>query len=67
MEDMRVKLSTLWIFVMFNMAFADILGLFIPGALEEVAKTSVSTGAPIPQLMLGGAILMEISMLMVEI
>ena len=33
MEDMKVKLSTLWIFVMFNMAFADIVGFINPGAL----------------------------------
>jgi hypothetical protein len=39
--------------------------LYIPGALEEVAKTSVSTGTPIPQLMLGGAIMMEISIAMI--
>ena len=63
--DTKVLLSTLWIVVMINMAFADILGLFIPGALEEVAKTSVSTGTPIPQLMLGGAIMLEIPIAMI--
>ena len=50
---------------MINMAYADILGLFIPGALEEVAKTSVSTGTTIPQLMLGGAIMLEIPIAMI--
>lgn len=34
--DMRSKLSTLWIFVMFNMAFADIIGYIEPGALEAM-------------------------------
>ncbi len=63
--DTKVLLSTLWIVVMINMAFADILGLFIPGALEEVAKTSVSTGTTIPQLMLGGAIMLEIPIAMI--
>jgi hypothetical protein len=61
----KVLLSTLWIVVMINMAFADILGLFIPGALEEVAKTSVSTGTTIPQLMLIGAIMLEIPIAMI--
>jgi Sec-independent protein secretion pathway component TatC len=61
----KVLLSTLWIVVMINMAFADILGLFIPGALEEVAKTSVSTGTTIPQLMLSGAIMLEIPVAMI--
>jgi hypothetical protein len=63
--DTKVLLSTLWIVVMINMAFADILGLFIPGALEEVAKTAVSIGITIPQLMLIGAIMLEIPIAMI--
>ena len=63
--DMKVLLSTLWIVVMINMLKADILSLFIPGATDEVVKTSASTGTPIPQLMLGGAIMMEISIAMI--
>jgi hypothetical protein len=63
--DTKVLLSTLWIVVMINMAYADILSLHIPGAFAEVAKTSVSTGATIPQLMLGGAIMMEIPVAMI--
>lgn len=34
--DIRSRLSTLWIFVMFNMAFADIIGYIEPGALEAM-------------------------------
>jgi hypothetical protein len=34
--DIRTKLSTLWIFVMFNMVFADIIGLIEPGTLEAM-------------------------------
>ncbi len=63
--DTKVLLSTLWIVVMINMLKADILSLYIPGALDEVAKTSASTGTSIPQLMLGGAIMMEISIVMI--
>ena len=63
--DTKVLLSTLWIVVMINMLKADILSLYIPGATEELAKTSASTGASIPQLMLFGAIMMEISILMI--
>lgn len=61
----KVLLSTLWIVVMINMAYADILSLHIPGTLEEVAKTSVSTGTSILQLMLGGAIMLEIPIAMI--
>jgi len=35
-QDMKTKLSTLWVFVMFNMLFADIVGFLNPGALEEI-------------------------------
>lgn len=58
-------LSTLWIVVMINMLKADILSLYIPGAMDEVARTSASAGTPIPQLMLGAAIMMEISIAMI--
>jgi hypothetical protein len=63
--DPKVLLSTLWIVVMINMLKADILSLYIPGSAEELTKTSASTGTPIPQLMLGGAIMMEISIAMI--
>jgi predicted anti-sigma-YlaC factor YlaD len=63
--DTRDLLSTLWIVVMINMLKADILSLYIPGSVEELARTSASTGLPIPQLLLGGAIMMEISIAMI--
>jgi len=63
--DTKVLLSTLWVVVMINMAYADILSLHIPGTLEEVAKTSVNTSTSIPQLMLGGAIMLEIPIAMI--
>ncbi len=63
--DTKVLLSTLWIVVMINMLKADILSLYIPGAAEELARTSASAGTPIPQLMLGGAIMMELSIGMI--
>ena len=61
--DRSVLLSTLWIVVMINMLKADILSLYIPGVAEEVASTAGDT--PIPLLMLGGAIMMEISIVMI--
>lgn len=63
--DTRVLLSTLWIVVMINMLTADILSLNIPGSAEELTKTSASAGIPISQLMLGAAIMMEISIAMI--
>ncbi len=63
--DAKVLLSTLWIVVMINMLKADILSLNIPGAAEEVARTSASAGASIPQLMLIGAIMGQIGIAMI--
>ena len=63
--DTKVLLSTLWIVVMINMLKADILSLFIPGATDEVAKTAASTGASIPQLMLGAAIIGQLAIAMI--
>lgn len=63
--DMKVLLSTLWIVVMINMLKADILSLNIPGAAEEVAKTSASAGASIPQLMLVGAVMGQLGIVMI--
>jgi len=59
----RVLLSTLWIVVMINMLMADILSLYIPGALDELVKFAGDT--PITLLMLSGAIMMEISVAMI--
>jgi hypothetical protein len=63
MEDMKAKLSTLWIVVMFCLLSADVLSLYIPGAHEEMAEFAGKT--PIPQLMLGGAVMMAIPIAMI--
>jgi hypothetical protein len=43
--------------------FGETKALYIPGALEDLAKFAGET--PITQLMLGGAIMMEISIVMI--
>lgn len=63
MEDVKVKLSTLWVVVMLNMIMADVLSLYIPGALEEL--TGFAGDTPIPQIMLFAAIMMEIPIAMI--
>lgn len=60
MEDMKVRLSTLWIFVMFNMVFADIVGLLNPGALEEMIAMKPSQG-----VLLAFSMLLEIPIAMI--
>lgn len=62
--DIKVKLSTLWIFVMFNMAFADIVGFLNPGTLKDIMTGSV--GFEITQeLLLIFSILLEIPIAMI--
>lgn len=63
--DTKVLFSTLWIAVMINMLNEGTLSLYIPGSAEEVARTAVSTGASIPQLMLGGAIMGQLGIAMI--
>lgn len=63
--DKKILLSTLWIVVMFCLLIADILSLFIPGIAEELAQTSVITGASIPQLMLFGAVMGTVGIAMI--
>lgn len=62
--DIKVKLSTLWIVVMFNMVFADIVGFMNPGALADIMTGAV--GFEITQeLLLVFAILLEIPIAMI--
>ena len=63
MKDTKVILSTLWIVVVLNMAYADIFSLFLPGTLEELAVFAGET--PISLLMLAAAIVVEISIAMI--
>lgn len=60
MEDMKVRLSTLWVFVMFNMVFADIVGFLNPGALEEMIAMRPAQG-----LLLVFSMLLEIPIAMI--
>lgn len=59
------KISTLWIVVMFNMVFADVLSFISPGFLAEAA-TGVIDGIEItPMFILLAAIFIEIAIAMI--
>ena len=64
-KEIKTILSTLWIVVMFNMAFADILGLFEPGILEQIMKGSVDDLHFTSELMLVMAFVLEIPIAMI--
>ena len=60
--DPKVKLSLLWLFVIVNMAYADILSLMDPTSIIR----GIKAGAPMPAGGLtAGAIVMETSFAMV--
>jgi len=65
MKDRKVILSTLWIVVMFNMLFADILSFMIPGFLEEIMTRSAASFPITQEIMLVFAILLEIPIAMI--
>lgn len=63
--DRKVVISSLWIVVMLNMIFADILSLMIPGALTELMTGTVDGVTLSAELMLVAAIILEIPIMMV--
>ncbi|PAX59748.1 DUF6326 family protein [Brunnivagina elsteri] len=64
MDITRVKLSALWTVVMFNIAFADIVGFIHPGTLEKIIDGSF--GFPVtPGLLLVFSIFIEIPLVMI--
>jgi hypothetical protein len=65
MEDVRVKLSTLWIFVMFNYLYADIVTLMDPVILKELMTGYAGSLQITEGFLLGASILMEIPIAMV--
>lgn len=66
MKDMKVKLSTLWIFAMFNYLYADVLTLTLALSHPEALKKGYVGGVPVSQgFMLAAAVLMEIPIAMI--
>jgi len=63
--DLKVKLSTLWIFILFNMTFLDIHSFLKPGFIEEIITGTVNGTKMTQGLLLLGAIMMEIPIAMV--
>lgn len=71
--DIRTKISTLWVVLLLNMAFADIVGFAYPGSLAELMAAGtdgVSFGtadgiAITPELLLIAAIFIEVAILMI--
>lgn len=65
MKDRKVMFSTLWIFVMFNMVFADVLSFMNPDFLKEVATGYAGAVRITPGFLLIAAIMLEIPIIMI--
>jgi Sec-independent protein secretion pathway component TatC len=64
MNDVKTRLSTLWIVVMFNMVFADVLTLYIPEHLQDALSGSTAVEIT-EELMLAMAVIIQIPILMI--
>jgi hypothetical protein len=65
MEDMRVRLSTLWIFATVNYLYCDVMALMDPLLLKQFLAGSAGGFTVTPGFLLGAAVLMEIPMAMI--
>ncbi|MFW9910595.1 MAG: DUF6326 family protein [Candidatus Thorarchaeota archaeon] len=61
-EEAKNRITTLWIFVMFNMLAADILGFMLPGALQQIIDNPLGITA---EFMLIAAVMIEVPILMI--
>lgn len=59
------KISALWVVVMINMAFADILSLYAPGMIDQVASSTIEGITITPAFLLLAAVFIEIGIVMI--
>ena len=65
MNNVKVRLSTLWIFAILNYLYADVLGLYDSATLKDLMSGSVGGMQMTDGFLLGAAILMETAIVMV--
>ena len=63
-NDMRTRISTLWVVVMFNMVFADVLTMSIPEFLQDLIDGTTDVRIT-EELMLVSAVIIEIPIAMI--
>lgn len=65
-QELKSRFSSLWVFIMINMAFADIIGFTYPGTMAKLVAGGPIDGTVItPTLLLIGAMLLEIPTAMI--
>ena len=63
--DMRAKLSALWIFLLINMIYADILSFSLADTVRDILAGNAGGITITPEFMLLAAVMTEIPMVMV--
>ena len=59
------RLSLMWVFIMFNMVFADIISFMYPGVLKEVLTGYAGSIHVTPGFLLAAAVVTEIPIAMI--
>ncbi len=67
MKDMKVALPLLWVFMLLNYLYCDVLSLTDPANLKDVLAGHAAGGSVqiTPEFLLASAVLMEIPMVMI--
>ncbi len=67
MKDMRVALPALWVFMVLNYLYCDVISLFDPAVARDVVAGNAAGGSiqMTPEFLLASAVLMEIPMAMI--
>ena len=65
MEDVKIKLSALWIARMLTVFLGDVIRFFEPGIIEGIIAGDINGMQMTHEMLLGMAILMEIPIIMV--
>ena len=63
--DTKIKLSALWVALMFCYTYADILGFYAPGNLEELISGEIAGIQMTQGMLFGSAVLMVVPSLMI--
>ena len=63
--NVKIKLSALWVVLMFCYTYADILGFYAPGNIEELMAGEIAGIQMTQGLLLGSAVLMGIPSAMI--
>jgi hypothetical protein len=66
-KDMRVALPALWVFMVLNYLYCDVLSLFDPATVRDLLAGHAAGGSVqvTPEFLLASAVLMEIPMAMI--